>query len=73
MFETDVPSRAVAQLVDGSIDQIGVSPRRWAVLLVVLLVGALALLFVTRRAVVTSPSPAPAPAPPATDPDRSTR
>ncbi|MET0461357.1 MAG: hypothetical protein ABW195_19065 [Ilumatobacteraceae bacterium] len=57
MFETDVSSRAVAQLVDGAIDDVGSSPRRWAVVLILLLVGALALLFVTRRMVAENPMP----------------
>jgi hypothetical protein len=57
MFETDVTSRAVAQLVDGAIDDAGSSPRRWAVFLIVLIVAALGLLFVTRRMVADHPMP----------------
>ena len=57
MFETDATSRAVAQLVDGAIDDVGSSPRRWAVILILLIVGALGLLFVTRRMVADHPLP----------------
>ena len=64
MFETDVSSRAVAQLVDGAIDDVGTSPRRWAVILIVLIVAVLGLLFVTRRMVADNPMP------PADSPER---
>ena len=64
MFETDVSSRAVAQLMDGAIDDVGSSPRRWAVILIVLIVAALGLLFVTRRMVADNPMP------PADSPER---
>ena len=64
MFETDITSRGVAQLLDDAIDDAGSSPRRWAVALVVLIVGALGLLFVTRRMVAEHPMP------PAADPPR---
>jgi hypothetical protein len=49
MFETDVSSRAVAHLVDEALDGVGTSPRRWAAILILLIVGALALHVVSRR------------------------
>lgn len=49
MFETDIASRAVTDLVVGAIDEAGGSPRRWAVLLVTVLAAVLALAWFTKR------------------------
>ena len=58
MLETDVADWAVTDLVLTAVDQAGRSPRRWFVLLGTALVGALAVLWLAKRATAEPDVPA---------------
>ena len=46
----DIGDQVVTEIVEGAIDEAGGSPRRWAVLLVLMLVGTLGVLWLAKRA-----------------------
>ena len=59
MFDNDVAEWAVTDLVEGAIDEAGGSPRRWAVLLLLVLAGRVGMLWFAKRTAADDVLPPP--------------